>query len=81
VPTVNVGPRQDGRLKASSIVDCSERADDIAAAITTVLSAEFQRNLSGIESLYGNCQASTAIKELLATTPLPATLAKTFHDV
>ena len=81
VATVNIGPRQDGRLKASSIVDCTERREAIVAAINEVMSAEFQRKLPATQSLYGNCQASTAIRETLATAPLPPTLAKVFHDI
>lgn len=32
-PTVNIGTRQDGRVRAPSVVDCAETADEIAAAI------------------------------------------------
>lgn len=39
-PTVNIGTRQDGRVKAPSVVDCGETADEIAAAITRCLSIE-----------------------------------------
>jgi len=81
VPTVNVGPRQDGRLKATSIVDCPEDVEAIAGAIATVLSSTFRKGLPDTRSLYGDCDASTAIKQVLATEPLPTTLAKTFHDV
>jgi UDP-hydrolysing UDP-N-acetyl-D-glucosamine 2-epimerase len=80
VPTVNVGSRQEGRLKATSIVDCDDDVDAIAGAISNVLSPEFQRYLPDTRSLYGDCDASTAIKNVLATAPLPPTLAKTFYD-
>lgn len=36
-PTVNIGCRQDGRSKASSIVDCDEDADSIAKAVDRAL--------------------------------------------
>lgn len=81
VPTVNIGPRQDGRLKASSIIDCSENTQEIVAAIEKALSAAFRQTLSHTVSLYGDCGASRAVKEILATEPLPSTLKKKFHDL
>ena len=42
VPTVNIGSRQDGRLRAASIKDCKEDPDDIEAAIKFVLRPEFK---------------------------------------
>jgi len=81
VPTVNIGARQSGRLKASSIVDCAESTQAISEAIRTVLGDEFRRDLPATVSLYGDCEASLAIKRILATAPLPGTLAKGFHDL
>jgi UDP-hydrolysing UDP-N-acetyl-D-glucosamine 2-epimerase len=81
VATVNVGPRQDGRLRASSIVDCPESRQDIAAAIRQVLAPEFSAALPQTISLYGESGASARMTEWLATEPLPDTLRKRFHDV
>jgi len=81
VPTVNIGSRQDGRLRADSIVDCPEETSDIVAALQRVLSQPFRQRLAGTVSLYGDCNASVAIRDKLATEPLPATLAKSFHDL
>ena len=41
-PTVNIGPRQRGRLKAVSVIDCDEKANAIMAAIKKALSPDFQ---------------------------------------
>ena len=38
-PTLNVGCRQDGRLKASSVTDCEGKSDVILHQIHQVLSA------------------------------------------
>lgn len=81
VATVNIGNRQDGRLRASSIIEAAEDAPAIAKAIRRALSAEFQAGLAGTASLYGDCDASGAIREILATAVLPPTLSKKFHDV
>lgn len=79
--TVNVGFRQEGRLKADSIIDCEERQDAIIAAVRRALSREFQATLPSTVSLYGDSNASAQIKHLLATLPLPTSLAKHFHDL
>lgn len=59
--TVNVGGRQDGRLKASSVIDCRSDAASIAEAIGRALSAEFRAALPGTTSLYGAGNAAAAI--------------------
>jgi UDP-N-acetylglucosamine 2-epimerase (non-hydrolysing)/GDP/UDP-N,N'-diacetylbacillosamine 2-epimerase (hydrolysing) len=81
VPTVNIGPRQSGRLKASSIVDCDETTEAAVAAISKVLSSEFRQTLPGTRSLYGEGNAGAFIKDFLAVAALPKSLAKPFHDL
>lgn len=80
-PTVNIGPRQHGRLKAASIIDCAEDARAIGAALTEALSPAFQLTASRAESLYGNCAATTQIVAKLKTLPLEKHFAKTFYDL
>jgi UDP-N-acetylglucosamine 2-epimerase (non-hydrolysing)/GDP/UDP-N,N'-diacetylbacillosamine 2-epimerase (hydrolysing) len=78
---VNIGPRQDGRLKARSILDCGESAGEISAAMRHALTPAFQRQAAGAESLYGDSDASVRIKDILKSWAIPATLAKSFHDL
>jgi len=79
--TVNIGDRQKGRIKAASIIDCRENWQDITAAIDRALSPEFQKQLSGVQSLYGECNASRRIKEELKHVNLDGILRKKFYDV
>jgi UDP-N-acetylglucosamine 2-epimerase (non-hydrolysing)/GDP/UDP-N,N'-diacetylbacillosamine 2-epimerase (hydrolysing) len=81
VPTVNIGPRQDGRLKAESIIDCAEESRQVVAAIEQALSQAFRERARTVVSLYGDCNASSQIKRVLAEAPLPAVLKKCFHDL
>jgi UDP-hydrolysing UDP-N-acetyl-D-glucosamine 2-epimerase len=81
VPTVNIGPRQDGRLKASSIIDCGDSTEEIVSAISKAMSLSFCQTLSTTISLYGNIGASAAIKKVLANECLPKTLKKKFYDL
>ncbi len=80
-PTVNIGPRQHGRLRASSIIDCAETSGAIAAALTRALSEAFSAQAAHAESLYGNCSASSKICELLASVDARRHYAKPFHDL
>lgn len=81
VATVNIGPRQEGRLKAASIIDCEGHADAIQAALARALSPAFRSELPQTVSLYGDCNASAQICRLLAEEALPRVLRKRFHDV
>lgn len=79
--TVNIGDRQTGRLKAKSIIDCTEDTRDIVNSIHKALSSEFQTSLNNVESLYGNCNASVKIKEYIKTLSLKDILIKKFYDL
>lgn len=80
-PTVNIGSRQDGRLKADSIIDCQAKRQEISAAITWALSPEFQEKMVDLQSLYGNGDASWRIKEELKYAQLEGILKKKFYDI
>jgi UDP-N-acetylglucosamine 2-epimerase (non-hydrolysing)/GDP/UDP-N,N'-diacetylbacillosamine 2-epimerase (hydrolysing) len=80
-PTVNIGERQQGRLKAASVIDCSEESSAIKQAINYALSAEFQTQLPNVVSLYGQAGASLKIKEVLKNYNLHDILMKKFYDL
>lgn len=77
--TVNVGDRQKGRLKASSVIDALEQRDDIERAVKQAQSDEFVRTLAQTQSLYGQGRAGWQIKEQLKT--LPLAVQKAFFDI
>lgn len=80
-PTINIGDRQKGRLKAKSIIDCGENAEEITNAIQIALSQDFQKVLQQVTSLYGYGGASKKIKELLKKVDLHGIIKKNFFDV
>lgn len=63
--TVNIGDRQRGRLRATSILDAEEERESITCAIRQALSLEFRKKLPATESLYGSGGASRLIKDVL----------------
>ena len=61
-PTVNVGERQRGRIKSSSVIDCLAEATDILKAIRQSQSSGFQRICLKRENVYG--EPGAALKTL-----------------
>lgn len=79
VPTVDIGPRQQGRLRAPSVLHCGESAVEIKQALGTALSAEHRAIAARCESPYGRPGAARRIVDQLATVDM-AVRAKPFVD-
>jgi len=79
--TINIGDRQKGRLRATSVIDCEPTRYSIAAALKRVYSIEFQKQLSGTINPYGEGGASEAIVKYLVHLPLTKLLKKKFYDL
>lgn len=78
--TVNIGDRQRGRLRASSVIDAPEQAPAIEQAIRRALSPAFQASLSDVVSPYGGPGASARIVQHLRHASLESIVMKSFHD-
>ncbi len=81
VPTVNIGDRQRGRLRAGSVIDCIEDRHAIRAAIDRAISRDFRLSLRGLETPYGKPGAPDAIAEILRSTDLKTLGMKSFYDL
>lgn len=79
VPTVNIGDRQKGRLRASSVIDCNNNASSISKAIHLALSDSFQLGLERISSPYKKGGVAEKIKFVLKNSNLDFT-SKLFVD-
>ncbi len=80
IPTVNIGDRQKGRLRAQSVIDVADDAQAITAAIRRALAMD----ASGVTNPYGDGRASGRIVDVIAALADagPATLLqKRFHDL
>jgi len=80
-PTVNIGVRQQGRLRAPSVVDCAEERDAIVQAIRDALTPAFQENCMTCDTPYGRGGAAKRMARLLETLPLENVLIKKFHNL
>jgi len=81
IGTINIGDRQKGRIKASSVIDCEPTIEGIENALEKLYSPTFQEALQQVENPYGNGCASEKIVEILKTVELEKSLKKTFYDI
>jgi len=81
VPTVNIGDRQKGRLRATSVIDCIAEPSAIVSTITKALNPSFREISLGAPSPYGNSGASKRIKNVLTKFDAQPFQQKTFYDL
>ena len=81
LPVVNIGSRQDGRIKPSNVINAEPEIDTIQGAIIKALSKEFVDSLRNLENPYGDGQASKKIVSELVKVDLEKILIKKFYDV
>lgn len=79
--TINIGDRQRGRLKASSVIDCLPQRDEILTALSLGLSPAFQAVLCNTNNPYGDGGAAEKIVTILEIVDYSQLLKKHFHDL
>jgi GDP/UDP-N,N'-diacetylbacillosamine 2-epimerase (hydrolysing) len=81
VGTIDIGSRQHGRLRATSVIHCDPTREKIANALQRLFSDEFQDSLAQTINPYGDGGASARIVEIIAKEPLDGLLRKSFFDL
>ena len=79
--TVNIGSRQRGRVRASSVIDCESNFVSIVAAIEKLFDPLFRQSITNTSNPYDNGGASEKIVDVLRSHPLDNILKKKFFDV
>ena len=82
--TINIGDRQDGRIKAKSVIDCLPNQKSISRAIKIVYSKKFKNSLKKIQNPYSNNNSvypSKKIVKVLKSIQLHNILKKKFFDI
>ena len=80
-PTINIGDRQRGRLKAKSVIDCPPISSYIASSIRLALGAAFQELLQQLlVNPYGEGGASEKIVTKLESIEFTSLINKSFFD-
>lgn len=65
IPTINIGDRQKGRVKADSIINCGVSKKEIIRSIQKALEPEFLSVVKKTENPYGDGETSYKILEIL----------------
>lgn len=81
VPTVNIGDRQKGRVRAKSIIDCKPTIESISAAMEKALSFEFRNSLQTMSNPYERKDTAKNIINILKKADLANILKKKFFDI
>jgi GDP/UDP-N,N'-diacetylbacillosamine 2-epimerase (hydrolysing) len=76
--TINIGSRQQGRIKADSVIDCEPTTEAISGAFDKLYSDAFQASLKNVKNPYGEGGASQKIKEVLKSFDLSGIKNKSF---
>ena len=79
--TVNIGDRQCGRVRATSVIDCDSNVRSISNALSTLLSDDFQSTLEDVVNPHGSGDVAGKIVDVLRGHSLTSILKKSFHDL
>ncbi len=80
-PTINIGDRQKGRLKANSVIDCKATKKSIIESLNKAFSKEFQSIVKETINPYGRGGASKKIIKILEEYNLKDILKKSFYEI
>jgi UDP-hydrolysing UDP-N-acetyl-D-glucosamine 2-epimerase len=79
--TINIGPRQDGRIFAESVVSCAPKEADISGALQNVMSKEFSEMLAAVKNPLGGPGAAKKILSVLENLTPGNLKGKVFYDL
>lgn len=79
--TINIGDRQLGRVKASSVIDCIAEKGAIQEAINKADSKEFKSTLEKVVNPYGSGNPSGEIIDVLKSVDLLNVIKKKFYNI
>ena len=81
-PTVNIGARQKGRVRAPSVIDCAEARGAIQKAMEAALSTEFRAIAdAGLSPYFRDGKAGQSTSATLRDFDLAGIIQKRFHDL
>ena len=82
LPVVNIGTRQEGRIRGRNVIDVGYSSRDIIEGISRAISEEFRESLKGMDNPYAKGNAAEIIVKTLEKINLDGTLAmKRFVDL
>ena len=80
-PTINIGDRQLGRLKSTTVIDCKIEKKQIINSLKKIYSKKFKRKIKNSINPYGPYGASVKIVKILKKINLKNIMIKKFYDI
>lgn len=80
VPSINIGARQQGRIRAASVIDCDPAVEDIVAALKKAFTNTFKKMATTVDNPYEGQNTSQRIKEIIKETDFSG-VRKSFYDI
>jgi len=80
IPTVNVGSRQKGRIKAESVIDADGSFKSVSGAFKKALSDNFRKLCRKVKNPYGDSRAAKKIVKIIKNAD-NLTVRKKFYDL
>ncbi|QCP53483.1 UDP-N-acetylglucosamine 2-epimerase (hydrolyzing) [Trinickia violacea] len=81
VPSVDIGPRQAGRVRGESVITCDDDTAHIVEALRRALSADFRQRAASASNPYDRPGTTAQIVDILVSHDLSDLLHKTFYDL
>ncbi len=66
IPVINVGSRQDGRLRNVNVIDIPVNSDEILKAYLKAIDPAFKKTFEHVPNIYGNGDASEQIANFIS---------------
>lgn len=79
--TINIGPRQQGRISAASVIDCEPGRQAITKALTKASTSAFRELLQTVTNPYDQGASSEKIVPVLKTINLKKLIRKPFYNL
>jgi GDP/UDP-N,N'-diacetylbacillosamine 2-epimerase (hydrolysing) len=76
IPVINVGARQDGRLRNVNVIDVPVKVPEILDAFKKASSSEFRASIQKVPNIYGDGKACERIIDFLKSMPWESLLLK-----
>lgn len=81
VPCVNIGKRQEGRIKAQNIIDTGYSADNIKKAVAMAVAKDFRSGLEAMVNPFDKGDTAREIISILENIKWPVNAVKRFYDL
>lgn len=80
-PTVDIGIRQQGRIRSDSVLTCETQTDAIKAAIAQAITPAFRARAAAAINPYEQPATTARIVQALMSWDVSSALHKNFHDI